>query len=102
MGGVVVNDEVKLTVAVIGKLDVYAFQKGQEFLMAVALMTSAENPSSGRVVSGQQRKGPVTHIIVGLTLGQTGTQRPRWVGCAPRLESGSSHRHKARWLSQAD
>ena len=64
MGGVVVNDEVKLTVAVIGKLGVYAFQKRQEFLVAVALMTSAENPSSGRVVSGKQRKGPVTHIIV--------------------------------------
>ncbi len=64
-----------MTVAVIGELGVYAFQKGQEFLMAVALVASAENSSGGRVVSGKQRKGPVTHIIVGLTLGQTGTQR---------------------------
>ena len=31
MGGVVVNDEVKLTVAVIAEFGVYAFQKGQEF-----------------------------------------------------------------------
>ena len=75
MGGVVVNDEVKLTFAVIGELGVYTLQKGQEFLVAMALMTSAENPSSGRVVSGKERKGPVTYIIVGLTLGQTGTQR---------------------------
>ena len=75
MGGVVVNDEVKLTVAVIGKLGVYAFQKRRDLLVAVALMTSGENPCGGRVVSGEQRKGPVTHIIVGLTLGQTGTQR---------------------------
>jgi len=25
-----------------------------------------------------------------------------WVGCARALESGPSHRHKARWLYQAD
>ena len=73
--GVVVNDEVKLTVAVIGELGVYAFQKGQEFLVAMALVASAQDPSRGRVVSSKQRKGPVTHIIVGLTLGQTRTQR---------------------------
>ena len=58
MRGVVVNDEVKLTVAVIGELGVYAFQKGQEFLMAVALVASAENSSGGRVVSGKQRRVP--------------------------------------------
>src|SRR5262245_31537706 len=26
----------------------------------------------------------------------------KWVGCAPGLESGSSHRHKAQWLYRAD
>ena len=62
MGGVVVNNEVKLAVAVIGELGVYAFQKGQEFLVAVSLVTSAQDPSGGRVVSGKQRKGPMTHI----------------------------------------
>ena len=64
MGGVVVNDEVKLTVAVIAEFGVYAFQKGQEFLVAVVLVTSAQNSPGGRVVSGKQRKGPMTHISV--------------------------------------
>ena len=71
MGGVVVNDQVKLTFAVIGELGVYAFQEGQEFLAAVALVTSPQDPSSGRVVSRKQRQSPVADIIVGLTLGQT-------------------------------
>ena len=102
MGGVVVNDEVKLAFAVIGELGVDAFQKGQEFLVAVALVASAQNSPGGRIISGKQRQSPVTHIIVGLTLGQTRTQWQEWVGCAPGLESGSSHRHKAQWLYRAD
>jgi predicted NACHT family NTPase len=102
MGGVVVNDEVKLAVAVIRELGVYAFQKGQEFLVAVALVASAQNSPGGRIVSGKQRKSPVTYVIMGLTLGQTQGAVAKWVDCAPGLESGSSHRHKARWLSRAD
>ena len=74
MSGVVVNDEAKLTFAVIAEFGVYAFQKSQEFLVTVALVTSAQNSPGGRIVSGKQREGPVTHIIVGLTLGQTRTQ----------------------------
>ena len=42
MGGVVVNNEVELAVAVIGKLSI-SVQKGQEFLVAMALVASAKN-----------------------------------------------------------
>jgi hypothetical protein len=70
----IVNNEVKLAFSLIGELVVYTFQKGQEFLVAVALVASAQNSPSGCIVSGKQRKSPVTHIIVGLTLGQTRTQ----------------------------
>ena len=42
VSGIVVNDEVKLVQAVIGRFGVYAFQKGQKFLVAaVALVASA-------------------------------------------------------------
>ena len=74
MGGVVVNNEVELALAIIGKLSVDAFQKGQEFLVAMALVASAQNSPGGRIISGKQRKSPVTHIIMGLTLGQARTQ----------------------------
>ena len=73
-GCIVVNNEVKLAVAIIAECGVYAFQKGQKFLVTVALVASAQNSSGGRIISGKQRKGPVTHIIVGLTLGQARTQ----------------------------
>ena len=58
MGGVIVNDEVKLTFAVIGEGGVDTFQKGQEFLVAVAVMASAENSSRGRIVSGKKERVP--------------------------------------------
>ena len=74
MGGIVVNDEVKLALPIIRERRVDTFQKGQEFLVTVALVTSAQDASGGRVVSGKQRKSAMTHIIVGLTLGQTRTQ----------------------------
>src|ERR1700752_4212657 len=74
MGGVVVNNKVKLAVAVIGELGVYGLHKGQEFLMAMTLVASAQNSPGGRIVSGKQRKSPVAHVIMGLTLGQTRTQ----------------------------
>src|SRR6476659_6093660 len=74
MGGVVVNNEVKLAQAVIGKLSIDAFQKGQKFLVAMALVASAQNSPGGRIIGSKQGKGPVAHIIVGLTLGQTRTQ----------------------------
>src|SRR4029434_9424754 len=74
MGGIVVNDEVKLVFPIIGERGVDTFQKGQEFLVAVALVASAQDASGGRVVGGKQRQSPVTHIVVGLTLGQTRTQ----------------------------
>ena len=63
MGGVVVNDEVKLTVAVIAEFGVYAFQKGQEFLVAVALVTSAQNSPGGRIISGNRAAGFRGHIL---------------------------------------
>ena len=65
MGGVVVNDGVKLTFAVIGELGVDAVQKGQECPGGDGADDIGENPSSsGRVVSCKERKSPVTHIIV--------------------------------------
>ena len=73
MRGVVVNDEMKLAFPIIGEGGVDTFQKGQEFLVAVAVVASAQNSSSGRIVSGKQRESPVTHIIMGLMLGQTRT-----------------------------
>jgi len=60
MGGIVVNNEVKLAVAIIAECGVYAFQKGQKFLVTVALVASTQNSSGGRITSGKQRKGPVT------------------------------------------
>src|SRR4029453_202600 len=74
MGGIVVNDEVKLAFPIIGEGGVDTFQKGQEFLVAVTLVASAQDSPGGRVVSGKQRQSSVTHIIMALTLGQTGTQ----------------------------
>src|SRR4029077_19952965 len=62
MGGIVVNDEVKLALPIIGERGVDTFQKGQEFLVTVALVTSAQDASGGRVVSGKQRKSAMTHI----------------------------------------
>jgi hypothetical protein len=56
--------------AIIGERGVDTFQKGQEFLVAVTLVASTQNAPGGRIVSGKQRKSPVTHIIMGLTLGQ--------------------------------
>ena len=58
MGGVVVNNEVELALAVIGKLSVDAFQKGQEFLVAMALVASAKNSPGGRIISGKQERVP--------------------------------------------
>ena len=69
MGGVVINNEVELAVSVIAEFGVYALEKGQEFLVAVALVASAQDSPGGCIVSGEQRKSPMTHIIVGLTLG---------------------------------
>ena len=74
MGGVVVNDEVK-AVGVIAECGVDAFEKGQEFLVTVPLVASAQNSPGGGIINREQRKGPMTHVIVGLTLGQTGAQR---------------------------
>ena len=88
MGGVVVNNEVELAVAVIGTLSVYAFLKGQEFLVAMALVASAQNSPGGRIISGKQRKGPMTHIIVGLTLGADQDAMAKWADHRlPRLQS---------------
>ena len=74
MGGIVVNDEVKLAFPIIGERGVDTFQEGQEFPVAVTLVAPTQNSSGGRIVSGKQRKSPVTHIIMSLTLGQTRTQ----------------------------
>ena len=94
--------EVKLAFPIIGERGVDTSQEGQEFLVAVTLVAPTQDASGGRIVSGKQRKSPVTHIIMSLTLGQTGTQWQNAVGCARALESGSSHRHKAQWLYRAD
>ena len=47
-----------MTVAVIAEFGVYAFEKGEEFLVAVVLGIT-ENSPGGRIVSGRQRKAPV-------------------------------------------
>src|SRR5262245_42635881 len=92
----------KLAVPLSGERGVDAFQKSQEFLMAVALMASAQNSSGGRVVGGKQRKRPVTHIIMGLTLGQTRTQRQDGLtalqGLGLALLIDTKHNGLLRWI----
>ena len=85
MGGIVVNDEVKLAFPIIGERGVDTSQEGQEFLVAVTLVAPTQNSSGGRIVSGKQRKSPVTHIIMSLTLGQTGTQWQNGLAALERL-----------------
>ncbi len=66
MGGVVVNDEVKLSCGRHRRIRrLHAYQKDRrKYLVAVALVTAAQNSPGGRIISGKQRKRPVTHIIV--------------------------------------
>src|SRR6476469_991073 len=85
MGGIVVNDEVKLAFPIIGERGVDTSQEGQEFLVAVTLVAQNQNSSGGRIVSGKKRKSPVTHIIMSLTLGQTGTQWQNGLAALERL-----------------
>src|SRR5262245_55355720 len=98
----VVDDEMKLAFAIIGEGRIDAFQKSQEFLMAVTLVASAQNSSGGRVVGGKQRKRPVTHIIMGLTLGQTRTQWQDGLTALPGLGLAllidTKHNSLLRWI----
>src|SRR5258707_5162742 len=99
MGGIVVNNEVKLAVAIIAECGVYAFQKGQKFLVTVALVASAQNSSGGRIISGKQSRDAHNR---GFDARADQDAAAKWVGCAPGLRAGSSHRDKARWLYLAD
>src|SRR5262245_13611303 len=102
MGGIVVNDEVKLAFPISGERGVDTFQKGQEFLVAVTLVASAQDSPGGRIVSGKQRQSSVTHIIMALTLGQTGTQGQNGLAALQGLSLALLRRHKAQWPYRAD
>ena len=104
--GVVVNDKMKLALAVIGELGIDTLQKGQEFLVAVAPVAMAQDSSGGRIVSGKQRKSPVAHVIMGLTIGQTRTQGQNGLaalqGLGLALLIDTKHDRLIRWIVFGD
>ena len=70
MGGVVVHDQVQLALGV-GAGDL--LEEAQELLVAVARVAGVDDLAGRDLQGGEQGRGAVPDVVVGLLLGQAGS-----------------------------
>jgi len=83
VGGIVVNDEMNVELG--RRLVVNDPQEGEKLLMAMTLAAFADHLAGGHIEGGEQRRGSVTHIVMGVAFDIAQSHRQRGLRTIERL-----------------